>query len=96
LPDVDLLTFDPIAASQDGDIEGGAVYGAGVQVQNTLMQMVSYLSGATQGTWGVNEAYGDDLIVLTSETLEANLIKQLTPVGELAARPCDRNCRQKV
>ena len=43
---IDLTNFDPVAASLAGDPDGDLVSAAGVQVQNTLVQLNEYLQGA--------------------------------------------------
>ncbi len=45
-PIVDLLNFDPVAAVIAGDPNAAAVLGAGIQVQNTIVQLSALLTGA--------------------------------------------------
>ena len=58
LPNVDYTTFDPIAASLGSDTNGDAVFAAGVQVYNTIVQTASLLSGA-----GANAGAAADAVV---------------------------------
>jgi Ca2+-binding RTX toxin-like protein len=51
---IDLKNFDPVSMAANGDSIGAAVLAAGIQIQNSVVQMASLLDGA--GNIGVDAA----------------------------------------
>jgi hypothetical protein len=45
VPNVDFTTFDPVAESLNGNIQGDAVFAAGVQIYTTIIQAASLITG---------------------------------------------------
>ncbi|MGI9570167.1 MAG: hypothetical protein ACR2PH_10630, partial [Desulfobulbia bacterium] len=66
---IDLLNFDPIRASVNGNLDGDAAFAAGVQVYTSLVSIATYLDDVSDGSIGINTAFDAALNALAAQTI---------------------------
>ncbi len=80
--EIDLLNFDPISASLNGNVDGDAVFAAGVQVYTSLVAIATFLEGASDGTIAIDDAFDAALNALAAATI-ANEQNVLLDQGQI-------------
>jgi len=92
-PAIDLTTFDPVAETAKGSSDAAAVFRAGIEVSNTLVDVAGFVAGITQGdSFAAYQAALHELTALiaqgTPDLTDPATIHQLI-VATLDGQPAD-------